>query len=154
MCHTFFSDGLKVSSKVLVAISHFEGQQHDIGGRHQGEGAGHWITQPAAQRYERADTRYEKLHVGMLAAIIYEKKHYIFLEETTFFINIKREICSPMKVVDSPVQNAPSHGQQSIIHSQGVIHTVAGLNEERGHSQTDKGARNSSELYMATYTTP
>lgn len=51
MCHTFISNGLKVSSEALVAISHSEGQQHDIGGRHQGEGAGHWLTQPAAQRH-------------------------------------------------------------------------------------------------------
>lgn len=48
MCHTFLSNGLKVSSEALVAISHSEGQQHDIGGRYQGKGAGHWLTQPAA----------------------------------------------------------------------------------------------------------
>lgn len=44
MCHTFLSNGLKVSSEALVAISHSEGQQHDVGGRYQGEGAGHWLT--------------------------------------------------------------------------------------------------------------
>lgn len=33
MPHTFLSKGLKVSSEALVAISHPEGQQHDIGGR-------------------------------------------------------------------------------------------------------------------------
>lgn len=44
MCHTLLSNGLKVSSEALVAISHSEGQQHDVGGRYQGEGAGHWLT--------------------------------------------------------------------------------------------------------------
>lgn len=51
MSHTFISNRLKVSSEALVAISHSEGQQHDIGGRHQGERAGHRLTQPAGQRY-------------------------------------------------------------------------------------------------------
>lgn len=47
MSHTFLSYGLKVSSKALVAITHSEGQQHDVGGRHQGKWAGHCLTQPA-----------------------------------------------------------------------------------------------------------
>lgn len=48
MCHTFLGNGLKMSSEALVAISHSEGQQHDIGGGDQGKGAGHWFTQSGA----------------------------------------------------------------------------------------------------------
>lgn len=59
-----------------------------------------------------------------------------------------------MEAADSPVQNAPSHGQQSVVHGQGVIHTVAGLDEERGDGQTDQRAGDSREFYMATHTAP
>lgn len=59
-----------------------------------------------------------------------------------------------MGAADSPVQNAPSHGQQSVIHSQGIIHTVAGLYEERGDGEADQRAGDSCEFYMATHTTP
>lgn len=55
---------------------------------------------------------------------------------------------------DSPVQNAPSHGQQSVIHSQSVVHTPAGLDEERADGQADQRARDRGELYMAVHTTP
>lgn len=51
MCHTFFSYCLKVSSETLIAISHSEGQQHDIGGSDKREAAGHWLTQTTAQRH-------------------------------------------------------------------------------------------------------
>lgn len=34
MPHTFLLKGLKVSPEALVAISHPEGQQHDVGGRY------------------------------------------------------------------------------------------------------------------------
>lgn len=44
--------------------------------------------------------------------------------------NRPREMSCLLEAGDSPVQNAPSHGQQSVIHGQGVTHTVAGLNEE------------------------
>lgn len=54
----------------------------------------------------------------------------------------------------SPVQNAPSHGQQSVVHSQGVIHTSAGLNDKRGHGQSDERTRDSGELYVATHAAP
>lgn len=58
------------------------------------------------------------------------------------------------RIRGSPVQNAPSHGQQGIIHGQGVTHTVAGLYEERGDGQTDERARDHREFYMAAHTTP
>lgn len=51
MSHTFLSNDLKVSSEALVAISHSEGQQHVIGGRHQGKGAVHWLTQSATETH-------------------------------------------------------------------------------------------------------
>lgn len=51
MCQTFFSYGLKMSSEAFVAVGHFEGQQHDVGGRNNREGAGHWLTQPVARRH-------------------------------------------------------------------------------------------------------
>ena len=60
----------------------------------------------------------------------------------------------PQEAADSPVQNAPSHGQQSVVHGQGVTHTVAGLDEERGDGQTDHRAGDRGEFYMATNSTP
>lgn len=54
----------------------------------------------------------------------------------------------------SPVQDAPSHGQQSVVHSQGVVHTVGGLNYKGGHSQADQRARYGGELHMAVHTPP
>lgn len=51
MCRTFLGDGFEVSSEILVAISHSEWQQHDIGGRDEGERADRRLTQPTAQRY-------------------------------------------------------------------------------------------------------
>lgn len=59
-----------------------------------------------------------------------------------------------MEAADSPVQNAPSHGQQGIVHSQGITHTVAGLNEERGDSQADQGAGERGEFHVTAHTTP
>lgn len=50
MCLTLFSDGLKVAFEALV-VAHPEGQQHDIGGGDDGDGAGHRVTQAAAQRH-------------------------------------------------------------------------------------------------------
>lgn len=58
MCHTFLSDCLKVSSEIFIPISHTEGQQHEIGGRDDGEGAGHRLTQPAAQRRTSARVKF------------------------------------------------------------------------------------------------
>ena len=59
-----------------------------------------------------------------------------------------------MEAADSPVQNAPSHGQQSIVHSQGITHTVAGLDEERGDGQADQGAGERGEFHVTAHTTP
>lgn len=50
MSHTFLSDCLKVSSEIFIPVGHSEGQQHEIGGRNDGEGAGDRLTQAAAQR--------------------------------------------------------------------------------------------------------
>lgn len=38
-CRTFLGDGLKVTFEALVAAGHPEGEQHDVGGGHQREGA-------------------------------------------------------------------------------------------------------------------
>lgn len=59
-----------------------------------------------------------------------------------------------MEAADSPVKNAPSHGQQSVVHGQGIVHTVAGLNEERGDGQTDQRAGDGGEFNVAGHTTP
>lgn len=63
---TFLSKGLKVSSEALVAISHPEGQQHDVGGRHQREGDGHRVAQPASAHTENKNTPTSTLEVLLL----------------------------------------------------------------------------------------
>lgn len=52
MSHTFLSDCLKVSSEIFIPVGHSEGQQHEIGGRNDGDGAGDRLTQAAAQRMQ------------------------------------------------------------------------------------------------------
>lgn len=67
MSRTFLSKGLKVSSEALVAISHPEGQQHDIGGRHQREGDGHRLAQPASAQTE--NKQHTHINQGRLAVV-------------------------------------------------------------------------------------
>lgn len=49
-CRTFLGDGLKVTFEALVAAGHPEGEQHDVGGGHQREGAGHWRAKSEAAK--------------------------------------------------------------------------------------------------------
>lgn len=52
------------------------------------------------------------------------------------------------------MQNAPPHGQESVVHSQSVTHTVGGLDEERRDGQADQESGGGSELHVAAHTTP
>lgn len=52
------------------------------------------------------------------------------------------------------MQNAPPHGQQGVIHGEGVAHTVAGLDAERGDGQADEGAGHGGELHVAAHAPP
>lgn len=58
MSHTFLSDCLKVSSEIFFPIGHSEGQQHEIGGSNNRDGAGDRLTQAAAQRCTSAHMKF------------------------------------------------------------------------------------------------
>lgn len=54
----------------------------------------------------------------------------------------------------TPVQNAPPHGQEGIVHGQSVTHAVGGLDEERRDGQADQESGGGGELHWAAHTTP
>lgn len=110
--------------EALVAAGHPEREQHDVGGGHQREGVGHGRAQPEAAK-DRGSRR--------------ERRKATEAEGAT---------------LDSPVQNAPPHGQQGVVHGEGVAHTVTGLDAERGDGQADEGARHGDELHVAAHAPP
>lgn len=55
---------------------------------------------------------------------------------------------------DSPVESTPPHGQQGVVHGEGVADTVAGLNVQGGNGEADQRARGRRQLDVAAQTSP
>lgn len=123
---TFLGDRLKVTFEALVAAGHPEGEQHDVGGGHQREGAGHGCAQSEAAKQK------QRFREGARVTPWQQER----------------------PSVGSPVKNTPPHGQQGVVHGEGVAHAVAGLDEERADGQADKGAWHGGELHVAAHTPP
>lgn len=119
-----------MSSEALAAAGHPEGEQHDVGGGHQREGAGDGRAQPEAAKDKRL--RKEGRKEGSAGQVTGGEE-------------------APL---GSPVQNAPPHGQQGVVHGEGVAHAVAGLDAEGGDGQADEGAGHGGELHVAADAPP
>ena len=52
------------------------------------------------------------------------------------------------------MESAPPHGQQSVVHGEGITLTVAGLDEEEGDGEADERAGGRGQLDMAAQTPP
>lgn len=69
MSHTFLSDCLKVSSEIFIPVGHSEGQQHEIGGRNDGDGAGDRLTQAAAQWCRSAHVKFVFMSIEIFLVV-------------------------------------------------------------------------------------